>query len=112
MAMNKKEKQELEDLKIKCALRFTEPVEKDVDIPELYSDTIANGWGFNVYTATVYKTCSSSIYHNSRGWDVTNSQQPIRQYSTKLLALKALRNATEQDCAKKLRKIDIMIEDK
>lgn len=110
MAMNKKEKQEMEELKIKCSLRFTDPVEKDVDIPDDY-DTIVNGYGFNSYSMRIHKSCSSSIYHNNHEWDKTSSQQPIKQYSTELLALKAMRNKVENECAEKLRKIDVMIKD-
>lgn len=38
------------------------------------------------------------------------SQKGIRLYSTKLLALKSMRNAVEMKCAEKLRMVDLMIE--
>jgi len=112
MAMNKKEKKELEDLKTKLALRFTEPVERDLMPPNTSDDfrKIVNGYSYNAYNLRIGKSCSSSIYHNRHGWDETTAQEPIEQYSTKLLALKAMRNEVELQSAKKLREIDLMIE--
>jgi len=108
--MNKKEKQLFEDLKIKVAFRFTKPIEPDLDHPKLSSDEIVNGYSFNSYSKRIEKSCSSSVYHSSYGWDKTNQQQPIRQYSTKILALKAMRNEMENKAAKELYEIDKKIE--
>lgn len=112
MAMNKKEKKMIEDLKIFCALRFTEKVEKDVDPPTIedVSGKIINGWNFNSYNMSAHKSCSSALSHSNDGWDKTRCQSPIKQFSSRLLAIKAMRNDIEYDCACKLRKIDIMIE--
>jgi len=116
MAMNKKEKAHIEDLKemiemgdILLALRLTENVPCDVPIPVgSYSD-IVNGYSFNSHSMSVSESCSSSISH---GWKhgETRSQNPREQYSTKLLAFKAMRHDMELLYAKNLRKIDLIID--
>ncbi len=113
MAMNKKEQAHVADLErrllesearnIKSA-----PVEFDL-MPPKHGDggqLIANGWSFNTYSNRVSKSCSSSIYHARGQWDKTTSQNQIRQFSTELLATKALRYEVEQELYKKLAKID------
>lgn len=107
MVMTKAEKARVEDLETRLALRFTEPVCKDVPPPK--DGGIYLGWSYNAYSNRVYKTCSSVIYHGD-GWENTNAQQPIHQYSTEIRALQALRNAVELECAKRLRAIDLKIE--
>jgi len=110
MAMNKKEQAMVEDLKVMCALHFTNKVELDVEIPEPFANELSKGFVMNEYSFRVTKACSSSLGHNTSGDDRTTSQEGIKLYSTELLALKAMRNAIELKCARELRKIDIMIE--
>jgi outer membrane PBP1 activator LpoA protein len=107
--MNKKEQQLVEGLKTKLALKFTEPVNADVLIP--VDNKIVNGYTYNSYSMRVEKSCSSALHHNIGQWDKTYSQRPVAQYSSKLLALKAMRNEVEKACAYKLRQIDLMIEE-
>lgn len=118
MAMNKKEHAEMESLReqlrIAKAFRFTGPVLPDVPVPvDGYSHADAvNGYGFNDHTATVYETCSTCISHSRWGHsDKTTSwaQQGISQYSTRLLALRGLRNAIEKKVARQLADIDEQI---
>lgn len=109
MVMTKKEKKMVEDLKTKLALRFTEQVKPDIDYPKIEDDLI-NGYQFNSYRKEIYKSCSTSYSHGTRQWDKISSQQPIQQYSSKLLALKAMRNEVEKQCAIDLRSVDILIE--
>lgn len=113
MAMNKKEQAELEELRkqlaIAKAFRFTEPVERDVQPPESYS-ALATGWVYNEYNCMVSVACSNSVHHAVGRTDKTNTQRPISMYSSKLLALKGLRNALEQKYAKALADIDAQIE--
>jgi len=52
------------------------------------------------------------VRHDIGEWNKTRRQLPIMQYSTELLALKALRNEMEIEFAKRLRKIDLQIEEK
>lgn len=110
MAMNKKEKEELERLATIAALRFTDPVEKDLHPPTDWK-TIVNGYLYNSYCLRIDKACTSSLYHSNGEHDRTRSQQPCSLYSSILLALKAMRNEVEMECASKLCKIDKMIEE-
>jgi len=109
MAMNKKEQAIVEDLKVRTALRFTDTVELDVEIPD-YNEPNTKGFLMNSYALRVTPACSSSVGHSSTSNDRTTSQKGIRLYSTKMLALKAMRNELEYRLAKELRRIDIMIE--
>ena len=109
MAMNKKEKDYVEELEIKLALRFTEPVEKDLFPDEDYK-IIVNGYSYNSYSQRVEKSCSTKMNHSLSGWDKTTSQNGIKQYSTKIKALKAMRHEMEINFAKALYKIDKLIE--
>lgn len=115
MAMNKQEKAELEALKkellLNAALRWTEKVETDVPIPthDVSFGTLSKGF---LHVAAmgdsprVELACSSTINHSTGRNDKTTTQGARRLYSTRLLALKALRNEVEQHCAKKLAEID------
>ncbi len=109
MAMNKKEKAELEKYKQLSALRMTEQVLPDVKKPTDYGD-LATGYTFNGYSFKVSESCSSTVSHSTSGSLTTTSQSAIEMYSSKLLALKAMRNALELRYAKELRSVDIMIE--
>lgn len=107
MAMTKAEQKQVEDLKIKLALRHHEPVEKDVEIPK---DGIINGWGFNSHSNTVSKTCSSSAYHSFGNWDKTTSQQAIKQFSSKKLAYKAMLHELALRYAREMREVEVKME--
>ena len=115
MAMTKKEKQYVQQLERKVteaqALRFTDPVTTDLPIPTGLSSEVTQGYLYNSYSNCVYEAWSNSVYHGrgkySKG--VSASQNPRRLYSTKILALRALRNALEKEAAAKLADIDQMI---
>lgn len=98
------------DCRIAAAFHRTQPVEKDVDIPERSYD-LAKGWLFNSYNASVSKACSSAVHHCPHDDEKTTSQMPRRLFSTKLRALRALRYEVEKESAEKLAKIDLMIEE-
>lgn len=112
MAMTKKELLQwdtlVQKLRVAAAFHRTQPVPFDVPIPE-YCDKIVNGWSFNDYNYEVRKSCSSSIYHGDHDWNKTSTQHPIKQYSTRLIALRALRYAAEEKAAGILAKIDQQI---
>lgn len=96
-----------------AAFHRTQPVEPDIDVPT-FNEKDKRGFNFNAHTRVVLHSISSSTGHaNGHIEDGpckrTTSQRPIRQYSTKLLAAKALRWAVEQDCAKKLAEVDKLI---
>lgn len=107
--MTKLEQQVFENMKIQCALRFTEKVYPDILPPENF-DKIVNGYSFNSYSEKVEKSCSSRLAHSLYAWNKTNSRESIEQYSSRLLALKAMRYEMEQIFAKKLYAVDVLIE--
>lgn len=109
MAMNKKEQAEVEALKTALAFRFTSNVLPDLQPPTTGSE-LRKGWLFNVYSNQVDPACTSVISHSVGRDDQARSQGCRVLFSTKLRALRALRYAVEQECALKLRQIDVRIE--
>lgn len=112
MAMNKSEKELMENLKTQLALRWTSPVAPDV-MPPKESGELSKGFlplGELSDYPRVEPACSSIALHGIGRNDRTDRQLPCLLYSTKLLALKALRYAVEKRCAAALRRIDLMIE--
>lgn len=72
---------------------------------------VSMGWDFNSYQSPrVEKACSSSIGHDFGNWKGTTTQQPRALFSTKLLALRAMRHEIEMEACRKLRAVDKMIE--
>jgi hypothetical protein len=119
MAMNKKEKELYEDaLRMQAtnrALRWSDYVDdKDVNPPADFG-IYANGWSVNRGTMSIYKSWSSTVYHGD-GWVNEGdrpkhaSQNPIKQYSTKEKALKALRVFMESKFASLLLGVDKQIQ--
>jgi hypothetical protein len=113
MAMNKKEKEYLEHILTQFALRHTQEVLPDIPPPPLGSPhgTLTKGFLFNSYSKEVRESCSSSMYHSYHRSDKTNTQGARHLYSSRLLALKAMRYEVEQKYAKELREIDKLIEE-
>jgi len=115
MAMTKKEKQMIEDLKAELSFHRTyEKIEPDIFPPE-DSGKLSLGYHpigvFSSYFSNgrAEKYCSSCIHHGS-GWEKTTSQQKIPLYKTRLKALKKLRQMAEAGFTKTLRSIDVEIE--
>lgn len=115
MAMTKKERAEfdaaIERANMLGALRWSAPVKKDVPPPEQYKD-FSSGWDCNAHAVKVYEVWSSSVVHGygAQPDGRSASQNSIWCYSTRLLALMALRHQVELESAKKLAAIDKMIE--
>lgn len=84
-----------------------EQVERDLNPPDGYGE-LTRGWDFNSHTQQVYKACSSAVSHG-HGWEKTNSQRPVRLFSTEILAMKALRNAVYAEMVRRLADIDMKI---
>jgi hypothetical protein len=127
MAMNKKEKalldQSIRDAKVNRALRWSDGEFKpDVPPPSSmnYSEPIirsggshTRGWmqrfwcGFENESPSRFigKGISSSISHGC-DWVKTSSQNPMALHSTRLRALKALRQSAEMKFAKFLADVD------
>lgn len=113
MAMNKAEKARLEEALTQAALRWTSPVEPDVEppLPDAGSfGLLSKGFTFNAYTLRVEPACSSYHSHGIGGHDKTTMQRSIRLYSTAERAARAMRAEMERQFAKKLREVDRIIE--
>lgn len=116
MAMNKKEQayiKDLEDqLRLAKAMRFTIKISPDVMPPAFENGKeLRKGWLFNTYSRTVERGCTCSLYHSFGTDEEARSQNPMPLYSTKRLALMALRNRVEIELARELAQIDEAIED-
>ena len=89
----------------------TPEVKTDVAVPK---DGTVSGFTFNAHAMDVRHSISSARAHGDT-WlsygpcETTTTQQPIRQYSTKLRAARALRCAVERECAERLRRVDALI---
>jgi adenosylmethionine-8-amino-7-oxononanoate aminotransferase len=108
MTMTKKEREEVRELRVMAALRWTQPVEPDVPPP---------GHGLTVgylpvgelgSDPRVSEACSSSISHGLNHTKTT-TQKPRTLYSTRLLALKAMRHMLEKRFAEMLANVDEQI---
>ena len=114
--MTKRERAEMEELRSQLrmarAFHFTTPVEPDVPPPSGMSDGLTEGFLYNAYERAwrVVPACSSSVGHSFGCDDRTDSQNPSALFSTRLLALQALRNDAEKQCARWLAEIDQAIE--
>lgn len=117
MAMNKKEQAAMaemeKNLRLAKALRWSEPVSKDVSPPSGYQ-SIASGFVFNADNGSVEPAWSSPGHHgigrSEPETKYSGRQNPIYMFSTRLLALRGLRNAVEREAAEKLAAIDEQIE--
>lgn len=109
--MTKKEQAALEAALTQSALRATSP--HSPDVPPGSWDTLAKGWlpiAASTDAARVEAACSSGRFHATGSTVKTNSQGGRQLYSSRLLALRQLRYETEQEAARRLRRIDKMIE--
>lgn len=117
MAMNKKEQAELAQAKLDAminrALRWTDPVQPDLMPPKPISgEQDIRGYVYNTHNMRVDPAWSSSAYHSIGSHERKNyhaSQGACQLYSTRLLALRALRSAKEIEVAKQLANIDMLI---
>lgn len=113
--LSKKKQAELlrleRESRIRAALHWTEVAEgPDVQPPTGFNE-LATGYMFNVYSLRVDSACSSAASHAIGRTDKTTSQRSLALFSTRLRALRALRNAAERRCAEQLADIDRMIEE-
>lgn len=118
--MTKKEKAALEAALeaalTAAALRTTADVEPDLPLPAPWVSGRALRKGFLPIAETsdyprVDVACSDGLYHSSHRDDKVTSQGGRALYSTRLLALRALRRLVEKYCAERLRRVDRMIEE-
>jgi len=113
MAMTKKERAEFDAAITKAnllaALRWTEEVKKDVPAPG-YDDKETSGWDFNISTRTVFEEWSGSVTHGRMPKNKAFASQDSKSlFSTKLLALRAMRHSIEKEVAWRLLAVDKLI---
>jgi hypothetical protein len=130
MAMNKKERAEMDrlrdDLALSRSLRWPDyPRPKKVSLEWIkanlvsggikygHPQEVARGWFYNANIGsysqyTVTYGCSDGIYHNRDG-DTPSSQNIGRMYATRLEALQALRIDLTEQCARILADVDKQI---
>ncbi len=108
MAMTKKEQAEMAALKQQLAyavaFHFTDPVLPDVPHPK-HTDAktvLTEGWTLNEFGRRVEQACSCDSYHGTGTVLKTGVQEPLDLYSSKELALRAMRQKLEQQFAKVL----------
>ena len=117
MAMTKKERAEMDDLRrqlaeTKALLPWTADMPAKVPAPRAGR---YNGWDMNAYSETVFEAWSECVSHGSGHLPpgprkVSGSQNGKQLFASRLDALIALRIAKTEDCAKLLAKIDANIE--
>ena len=115
MAMTKKEKAAIQAAidraETLAALRWTWPVVRDVGVPlQGYSE----GWDYNAHIQRVWKGWSDRVAHGEgaapeEGKYRSVSQVSRRMFSTKALALAAMRHEMEQKAAADLMRVDRQI---
>ena len=96
-------------LRIRCALSWTRKICPDVPPPD-GSSGLTKGFLYNAHSARCEPACSSSVHHNFGSSSHTTTQGARSLYSTRLLALQAMRFEVEMLCATKLMEIDKQIE--
>lgn len=115
MAMNKKEQAELAQAKLDAvinrALRWTDPVNPDL-MPPNWGEPDIRGYVYNTYNMRIEPAWSDSAYHSIGSHErkkhiASQGARPL--YSTRFLALRALRSAKEIEIAKQLADIDMLI---
>ncbi len=84
-------------------------LQPDIPPPDSQSEGLSVGWHFNSHSCTVDQGCSSSVYHSTWSTEKTNSQGARAFYSTKRLALLAMKQELELDHASKIARINQQI---
>jgi hypothetical protein len=112
--MNKKEQAAFaelqEELRLVKAWRLTENVLPDIPVP---NSGYTQGWTFNSYSKIVEYAWSESVVHGRGEWKKhprNGSQGGVALYSTKEIALRAMRYWIEQRFMRELAAIDTQIE--
>ena len=120
MAMTKKEREAMQAAidraDMLAALRWTNPVERDVLPPKSgqFHREYTEGWDYNAPSSRVWQGWSNSIGHGTgpvpKPNDYTSGSQGSRaMFSTKLLALRAMRHEMERQAARMLMQVDRQI---
>lgn len=126
MAMTKAEKAALEAALTVGALRYSgtpgERIKRDVQAPAGWNrqpeePEYVTGWDYNAHSLRIERMWTGASAHGS-GDLLANGKRPQSAsqngralFSTRLLALQAMRRAMEDDFAQKLRRVDQLIEE-
>ena len=113
MPMTRRERERLERAETLAAMRWSAPVPRDVPAPE-YGDPPTTGWDFNALSGRVWEGWSDSSAHGvgrARTPEYSAIQGPRAMYSSRLLALKAMRHEVEKIAARDLYGIDRKIDE-
>ena len=117
MAMNKAEKKQLEDAidkaRLYAAFHITPEIKPDLAAPNSDDGMDAHiyGYDFNEYTCRVFEVWSESGRNGAGHGERKHGTQGKRDlYSTKSLALQALRHKVAMKTADVLVSIDLMID--
>lgn len=124
MAMTKAEQAHVakleKDLREARALRFTEPVMPDLPEPKGFQATYTSGFSAHYYNGNfkVSPAWSGSVTHgigyaSKEEQDKAGSsgrQNAAALYSTRLMALRAVRNTVEHEASRILARVDAEIE--
>ena len=113
MPPSNKEAALLREVQIARALRWTYPVERDLAAPT-HGGSVIQGWDVDL-AGHVYEAWSSCAFFGMGQYVAGNRRLAKAKgrrdlYSTKALALQALRSQTERRAAEKLAEIDAQIE--
>lgn len=94
-----------------AAFRRTECVSPDVKPSDTFS-AYSTGWAYNAYSMVVSEAWSTSVTNGTfyNGLKTGGSRGKRWLFSSKTLALMAMRYELELEAAKKLRRLDKMIE--
>ena len=92
------------------ALHMTDDIEPDLMPPE-YGEPMSKGWvpiyvGRMQRTTEQIKQMCSGVNSHGTGWKEAKGQGPLKMYSTRLKAMKALRRAIERQAADELAEVD------
>lgn len=109
-AERERREQAAREARIRAALHWTE-MAPGPDVAPPSGGGLSTGYLFNAYASRVNAACSSSVSHAFGQTDRTTTQGARWLYSTRLLALHALRSAVERECAERLAEIDRQIEE-
>lgn len=102
--MKKQSKKEI--TAIMAALHHTQEVEPDLHPVD--HETLVKG--YVICGKQIEKGCTTTSSHSKRTNEYTTSQKGISLYSTRLRALKAMRQGLEMEFAKQLHSIDLDIQ--
>jgi hypothetical protein len=96
--------------RVRAALRWTGEAPSP-DVPPPTDNSLTTGWLFSVHGQRVDAACSDAVSYAYGRTDRTTTQGSRALYSSRRLALQALRAAMERKFAEELARIDVLLAD-